>query len=227
MVNQIFHIVSLRAKRSNRDLLRSLRPCFARPRKDTFMIICCLLFLTGCDRIYSFLDKKGAEEKELIGEVDLFEKNPKIEEVQALLKLYGYSIGRVDGIIGGQTRKAIIKFQQDNNLEVTRYVDKATWERLNYFRKLGLVTPKMEINIKLVQQILNVAGFPCGTPDGKLGKQTMEAITQFQNKNKLKPDGKIGYKTLKAMSRYLRIKTETPKEDTLKKKSRKRFLGIF
>ncbi len=173
------------------------------------------------------LDKKGAEEKALIGEVDLYEKNLKIEEVQALLKLYGYSVGRPDGILGGQTRKAIIQFQRDNNLEVTRYVDKATWDRLNYFRRLGLVTPDIQINVKLVQQILNAAGFPCGSPDGKWGERTAQSVKRFQKQKKLKPDGKIGLKTLKALSVYLRIKTEQPSAQGSKKTSKKKWFGIF
>ncbi len=183
-----------------------------------------IVSLSGCDQVYSFLDKKGAEEKALIGETDLFEKNPKIGEVQALLKLYGYSIGRVDGILGGQTRKAIIKFQQDNKLEVTRYVDNATWKRLNYFRKLGLVTPDVQINIKLVQQILNKDGFPCGTPDGKLGDRTQQSIKDFQKSKRLKADGRIGFKTLAHLSKYLRIKTPPAPP---KKSPRKKFLGVF
>ena len=193
----------------------------------SLFFLICILTLTGCDKIYSFLDKKGAEEKELIGEVDLYEKNLKIEEVQALLKLYGYSVGRPDGILGGQTRQAIIQFQQDNKLEVTRYVDKATWERLNYFRQLGLVTPDIQINIKLVQQILNTIGFPCGQADGKWGERTTQSVKRFQKQQKLTPDGRIGFKTLKALSKYLRIKTTQPPAQMKKKESRKKWLGIL
>lgn len=192
------------------------------------VIICmCVLTLTGCDRIYGFLDKKGAEEKELMGEVDLYEKNLKIEEVQAMLKLYGYSVGRPDGILGGQTRKAIIQFQQDNKLEVTRYIDKATWERLNYFRQLGLVTPDIQINIRLVQQILNTIGFPCGQADGKWGERTIQSVKRFQKQQKLTPDGKIGFKTLNALSKYLRIKAAQPAAPIKKKEPGKKWLGIL
>ena len=41
--------------------------------------------LCGCDAIYRVLDKEGAEEKELIGEVIPFEKNLVVEEIQSLL----------------------------------------------------------------------------------------------------------------------------------------------
>ena len=196
----------------------------------TLSVLClcvAVLCFSGCDQVYKFLDKNGAEEKELIGAVDLYEKNPKIEEVQGLLKLYGYSIGRADGILGGQTRKAIIQFQQDNHLEVTRYVDKATWIRLNYFRQIGLVSPNLELNIKMIQQILNVAGFPCGNPDGKLGSGTMRSIKNFQAQYKLKPDGRIGFKTLNAFSKYLRVKPPQSESKPIPKQPRKKFLGIW
>ena len=92
-------------------------------------LICCFVF-SGCDSIYRLLDKEGAEEKALIGDVVPFENNPKVEEVQALLYLYGYNVGKVDGILGLRTRNAIEKFQKDNHLEPSRFADTATWNNL-------------------------------------------------------------------------------------------------
>ena len=166
-------------------------------------LIFCLLF-QGCDFIYGLLDKKGAEEKELIGEVIPFEKNHTIEEVQILLKLYGYNPGGVDGFLGGRTREAIAEFQRDNGLEETRYVDQQTWELISLFKTYELVQDA-ELNIRMIQQIFHAAGCDPGEPDGKLGPKTKEAIKCFQEKHQLKTDGKIGYKTLSAMVQYLEI----------------------
>ena len=59
-------------------------------RKNIRFSILWIVFLSfsiqGCDALYRVLDKEGAEEKELVGEVVPFEKNPTIEEIQMLLK---------------------------------------------------------------------------------------------------------------------------------------------
>ena len=159
---------------------------------------CCM----GCDKIYGLLDKKGAEEKKIVGEVIPFEKNPTIEEIQTLLYLYGYNPGKIDGILGGGTRNAISKFQKDNNLELTHYVDQATWGKLRYLKDKELVENN-QLNIILIQKILRKAGFDSGKIDGRLGGQTTQAIKAFQKAHGLKLDGKIGYKTLSKMSEYL------------------------
>lgn len=162
------------------------------------------LFFTplGCDVVYRVLQKEGAEEKELLGEVVPFEPNAKVEELQRLLKLYGYSVGTVDGKLGVNTRSAIEKFQRDNRLSPHRFVDRRTWERLNLFYRSGLVQ-KGEVNISKVQTALQNAGFNPGPIDGRMGRKTLEVLKEFQKANALAPDGKMGFKTLSKLADYL------------------------
>lgn len=162
------------------------------------------VFLTGCDLIYHMLHKEGAEEKALLGDIVPFEKNPAVEEVQALLVIYGYSPGKADGVMGLQTRNAIEEFQKDNLLKESRFVDKATWEKLAAFKENNLIVNK-RLNIKLVQTALKEAGLDPGPIDGKMGAKTKKAIMVFQEKSGLKADGKIGYKTLSKLSEVLPV----------------------
>ncbi len=155
----------------------------------------CFLVLPGCDFLYRLLHKEGAEEKQLLGGVFALEKNPKVEEIQKLLKLFGYAPGKIDGLLGGKTRQAIAGFQEDNGLPVTRFVDLATWERLTVFEEYGLLN-QGELNWESIQFALKEAGFDPGPVDGNMGKRTAHAVIQFQKANGLKADGKIGYKTL-------------------------------
>ena len=161
-----------------------------------------LVSVGGCDRIYGLLQKEGAEEKALVGQVVPFEKNVKVEKVQRLLKLYGYRIGKADGVLGANTRQAIENFQTDNNLPVTRFVDQATWAELNRFVEDGLVV-KNAINMRAVQQALANAGFDPGSADGRAGVRTQAALAQFQQAAHLKPDGRIGFQTLRRLANYL------------------------
>ena len=156
----------------------------------------------GCDRMYRILQKEGAEEREILGEIVPFKPNKNVAEVQKLLKLYGYNIGNVDGKLGGNTRTAIAAFQRDNDLKVSRFVDYATWQRMHVFEEYGLVVDG-DLNIKAVQIALKNAGFYSGKIDGKHGRGTEEAIQNFQKFKKLKPDGRIGIRTLNYLAEHI------------------------
>lgn len=169
---------------------------------NAFLIIS-IFFISGCDAVYRYLDKEGAEEKELVGEVMLYETNPTIEEIQVLLDIYGYSVGKPDGILGTRTRNAIEKFQKDNGIEPSRFVDKETWNKLIVFKSNGFIE-EGKLNIKQVQLALNYSGYDAGKVDGKLGPKSQEAVMAFQKGHNLKPDGKIGYKTLEALAQYIK-----------------------
>jgi peptidoglycan hydrolase-like protein with peptidoglycan-binding domain len=169
---------------------------------EGFLIVLISLQFLGCDRVYRLLQKEGAEEKDLLGETIPFKSNPKVLEVQKLLKLWGYGSGKTDGKFGPNTRTAIKKFQIDRKLKVTRFLDKATWNELNRFERYGL-TVNGDLNMKGVQTALKAAKCDPGSIDGKGGRRTDEAIKKFQEMNGLKPDGRIGVRTLIALSKYL------------------------
>ncbi len=167
-----------------------------------FLCFALIFSCIGCDVIYRLLDKEGAEEKDLIGEVVPYEKNPTVQEIQTLLKIYGYDPGKIDGILGLRTRNALERFQKDNQLKVTRFADDETWKKLRVFKDNQLVV-NGKLNVVFLQQLLTLAGYNPGPVDGKMGKKTVQAIKDFQKDNGLKVDGKVGYKTLSALSPYV------------------------
>lgn len=71
--------------------------------------------------------------------------------------------GLVGGLVGGIVAGAIITEAQRN--------------RRN--RGGGVTAAQVEVNRK-IQTALNYFGFPCGTPDGVLGKNSRAAISQYQ-----------------------------------------------
>jgi len=170
-------------------------------RISIFYLISSFLF-SGCDAIYRFLDKEGAQEKELVGEVLPLEKNSTIEEIQTFLEIYGYNPGKIDGILGLRTRNAIERFQIDRGVKPTRFADQKTWQKLKIFKENKLILDR-HLNVSLIQKILNKAGFDPGPNDGKLGQKTKKAVLRFQESHLLKVDGKIGYQTLKELATYL------------------------
>jgi peptidoglycan hydrolase-like protein with peptidoglycan-binding domain len=173
----------------------------------TVLVLILALSCAGCEKIYYLLQREGAEERQILGEALPLEANPKVAEVQKLLKLYGYPIGQIDGKIGPGTRNSILKFQKDNGLEETRFVDKATWAKLHMFEACGLIVDG-EISVRAVQQALTNSGLNVGRVDGQLGPQTRRMIITFQKSKGLKGDGIIGIQTLKLLAEHL----ESPAE---------------
>ena len=57
-----------------------------------------------------------------------------------------------------------------------------------------------ESQIKQVQEQLKSAGLYKGTADGKMGSETKQAISEFQQKNGLKQTGTLDQETLSALS---------------------------
>ena len=163
---------------------------------------------SGCDVVYRFLQKEGAEERDLLGEVVPNVANPSVIEVQKLLKLYGYRPGNIDGQLGLNTRNAVKQFQKDNDLKQTRFVDQQTWAKLNIFAESGLVV-KGEVDVKRVQMALKNARIDAGPSDGKWGRRTQEATKKFQKARGLKADGTIGYQTLNKLAQYLPAQQST------------------
>lgn len=62
---------------------------------------------------------------------------------------------------------------------------------------------KSRPKIKQIQIALINAGYNPGPIDGRLGKQTREAIKAFQKANNLKADGKVGRNTWNLLKEYL------------------------
>ncbi len=70
-------------------------------------------------------------------------------------------------------------------------------------RQSGVAEIKSRPNSKQIQTALKNAGCYEGAIDGKVGKQTRQAIKKFQKDNNLDVDGKAGKKTWSLLSKYL------------------------
>ncbi len=61
---------------------------------------------------------------------------------------------------------------------------------------------------KQIQSALKNAGYNPGAIDGRLGKQTREAVKAFQKANNLRVDGRVGKQTWKLLREHLEVKTK-------------------
>jgi peptidoglycan hydrolase-like protein with peptidoglycan-binding domain len=53
--------------------------------------------------------------------------------------------------------------------------------------------------IRQAQQALNTKGFNVGRVDGKMGRETRQALRNFQNQQKLQPTGRLDNQTMAAL----------------------------
>ena len=117
------------------------------------------------------------------------------KKLQLILNTVGYNVGNIDGVIGANTKAALKRFQQDNNLAATGEVDSNTSNALrNAFRNQAQTLTPIAL-----QLILNESGFNAGTVDGVLGQKTIGALRDFQTKFGLNATGSLDADTTAAL----------------------------
>ena len=87
-------------------------------------------------------------------------------------------------------------------------LDRAAQERSNLSQNKGIFEAKSRPTNKQIQLALVNAGYNPGKVDGRMGKQTREAIKAFQKANNLPVNGKVGKQTWEALKGNLANKVK-------------------
>ncbi|MFA4991010.1 MAG: peptidoglycan-binding domain-containing protein [Candidatus Omnitrophota bacterium] len=96
------------------------------------VILLAVLLCYGCNIVPKSVQYQK-EEEGLIGSTDIV--NPKVEEIQVILKNEGYETGNTDGDMGKETRDAIKAFQESLGIRSTGYIDDMTLTQLEELRR--------------------------------------------------------------------------------------------
>ena len=168
---------------------------------------------------------KAESEEQFIGLVT--RHNPRVEEIQQILKDADFNLGSVDGMMGAQTRGAIKEFQKANQLKPTGKIDPATWIALNREKEVLQHEQKIGESAQKVISEANVTvnNVDLGSTKENVVKKTESCakITGYRLKTKdrirqiqiaLKKagfyhgeiDSKMGPKTKKAIIDFQRLK---------------------
>ena len=136
--------------------------------------------------------------------------------LQVVLKHHGYYEGKIDGIFGNVSKKALISLQNSNNIVADGQIGPQTCTLLlnkrNIVKKYNVNTlnvTKDSTNpgntfsqeIYDAQIILKDLGLYLSVVDGINGPGTKRAVREFQSKAGLIADGVIGSKTKAALSK--------------------------
>ena len=149
---------------------------------------------------------------------DFYPNHPVRSDImmQVVLKSYGYYEGKIDGIFGNVSKKALISLQKSNNIDADGKIGPQTCSLLLNKRnivKKNILTVSNTIKensnpdstysqeIYDAQLILKDLGLYLSSIDGINGPSTKKAVKEFQSKAGLVSDGVIGTKTKDALSK--------------------------
>jgi len=149
---------------------------------------------------------------------DYIENHPVRSDImmQVVLKSYGYYEGKIDGIFGNISKKALISLQKSNNIDSDGKIGPQTCTLL--LNKKNIVKKNISTSVNIsneisqpettysqeiydAQIILKNLGLYLSSLDGINGPQTKRAVKEFQTKAGLVSDGVIGSKTKAALSK--------------------------
>jgi peptidoglycan hydrolase-like protein with peptidoglycan-binding domain len=128
-----------------------------------------------------------------------------VMNLQKLLADRGFYNGAVDGIMGSQTRSAIIAAQKAYNLTADGVAGPQTLAALESDGGKPKATPIIttattkSIEVSKLQELLSKRGFYNGAVDGIMGPQTRSAIIAAQKNYGLVTDGIAGVQTMAAL----------------------------
>ncbi len=128
-----------------------------------------------------------------------------VMNLQKLLADRGFYNGAVDGLMGSQTRNAIISAQKAYNLTADGVAGSQTLAALESdgakaaTTTISATTSTKSAEVSSLQELLSKRGFYNGAVDGIMGPQTRTAIVAAQKNYGLVADGIAGTQTLTAL----------------------------
>ena len=122
-----------------------------------------------------------------------------LSRAQDAMRALGIYNGAVDGLMGTETRNAIIKYQRDNGFAMTGNLDQQLLDHLAYMRQIqnaSTITGSIDdsansADVEVVQRNLLRLGYDPGPIDGQMGAKTTQALRLFQADRRLPVDGKV------------------------------------
>ena len=131
--------------------------------------------------------------------------------LQEKLKNLGFYYASITGSFDDYTNEVVMDFQETYGLNPNGIVDSETWETLySLIPQVYTVNPKetrptLRIGdsgsyVIELQTILKSLLYYVGTIDGVFGKNTENAVKEFQTNNKLTADGIVGRDTWSALA---------------------------
>ncbi|NUN64111.1 hypothetical protein HCU40_04935 [Pseudanabaena biceps] len=158
--------------------------------------------IVGSQTIASLEDgitKTKAETDSVAGQSNNAVSSASVMNLQKLLSDRGFYKGTVDGLMGAQTRQAIVEAQKAYNITPDGIAGPRTLAALESDGSKASTAPVKSIEVENLQKLLAKRSFYNGAVDGILGPQTRIAIVAAQRNYGLTADGIAGSQTIAAL----------------------------
>lgn len=121
-------------------------------------------------------------------------KGQAVTDLQQALKALGFSPGKVDGIFGTATEKAVKEFQAAVGIDVDGIVGRVTWINIDEADQSEPVLRKGSkgLPVRRLQSRMSAVGFDTGGVDGRFGPKTEAAVRRLQRQAGIEVDGVVG-----------------------------------
>ncbi len=160
--------------------------------------------VAGSQTIAALEGNKAAAPLEVDAQPVMANSSATVMNLQKLLADRGFYNGAIDGIMGAQTRAAIVAAQKAYNLTADGVAGEQTLAALESDRAVvaassSPTTVTKSADTVRLQELLSDRGFYNGAIDGIMGAQTRAAIVAAQKSYGLTTDGVAGAKTIAAL----------------------------
>ena len=119
--------------------------------------------------------------------------------LQIMLNALGYDTYGIDGVIGRNTKNAVINFQNDYELNADGIAGQETINTMHAaFMENDIYTHGV-----VIQALLHNAGYSPGAIDGVVGRNTKNALRNFQNDYELDDSGEADDDTISTLKSIL------------------------
>jgi peptidoglycan hydrolase-like protein with peptidoglycan-binding domain len=137
--------------------------------------------------------------------------------VQVALRALGLYCGPIDGLVGPQTRAAVVAAQKRAGLRQTGSIGASTRASLGPLGRPGFgsrpIAPgDFGLDVSVLQFLLAHDGYYRGALDGYFGPRLLSALRAFQRQRGLSADGIAGPQTLAMLAARHRAATRQPRK---------------
>ena len=133
-------------------------------------------------------------------------KKPEVKDLQEALKALGFSPGKIDGVFGAATEKAVKAFQSSVGIDADGVVGPITWLNIDEADQSEPVLKKGSkgLPVRRLQSRMTAYGYDTGGVDGRFGAKTEKAVKELQEQAALEVDGIVGPATWEVVNTFER-----------------------
>ncbi len=123
-------------------------------------------------------------------------KKPEVKDLQEALKALGFSPGKIDGVFGAATEKAVKAFQASVGIDADGIVGPITWLNIDEADQSEPVlrTGSTGLPVRRLQSRMSAVDFEVGGVDERFGAKMEAAVRELQQRAGLAVDGVVGPK---------------------------------